>query len=37
MKRAATDARTSSKVGLVVNFEIPSIILRALRKAKQLT
>jgi hypothetical protein len=37
MKRAATDARTSSKVGLVVDFEIPLIIRRALRKAKQLT
>jgi hypothetical protein len=37
MKRAATDARTSSKAGLVVDFEIPFIIQRALRKAKQLT
>jgi hypothetical protein len=31
MKRAATDALTSSKAGLVVNFEIPLIIRRALR------
>jgi hypothetical protein len=37
MKRAAIDARTSSKAGLVVDFEIPFIIRRALRKAKQLT
>jgi hypothetical protein len=34
MKRAARDARTSGKAGLVVNFEIPLILRRALRKAK---
>ncbi len=34
MKRAATDARTTCKMGLVVNLEITLIIRRALRKAK---
>jgi hypothetical protein len=37
MKRAAIYTRTSSKAGLVVDFEIPLIIRRALRKVKQLT
>ncbi len=37
MKRAATDARTASKAGLVVDFEIPLIFRRALCKAKWLT
>jgi hypothetical protein len=34
IKRAATDARTSSKAGLVVDFKIPLITRRALREAK---